>query len=433
MSDRPNVLLVAIDTLRADHVSCYGYQKRTTPRLDELARDGALFETCIAPGVPTHPSYTTIFTGVHPLRHKIVCHAGSVALSDSIRTLPELMRALGYVTAAVDNLAVEAPWFLRGYEHYIHSGGITVISRGIKVTGRVVTEKAATFLRQWRDGAYGDRPFFLFVHYWDPHAPYLPPEDLIKEFYEGPGPKLEPMLKRTRWGRLLLRGWLGDLIKRGRDDKNYVDASYDAEIRYADAMLGELLDLLRDMGEYDSTLIIVTADHGESMGENQVFYDHHGLYEWDVHVPLIMRLPGVLPRGARVGGLVTHEDVLPTVLEAIGAEPPPDVDGTSLVRLAGGRAAAREFVVCVENTRMTKRAIRTSRWKLIETMRPDIYGRPAGHIELYDLRRGEGENLVDESPDVARELLYELETWYRAKLAGTPDPLATQEISLPVS
>jgi len=432
MPNHVNVLLIAIDTLRADHMSCYSYRKRTTPYIDEIVKEGVIFETCIAPGIPTHPGYTTIMTGVHPLTHQIVCHAGKVALRPDIKTLPEILRIQGYITAAVDNLALAAPWFLRGYEYYFYSGGITVISKGVKVTGRVVTEKALAFLNTWKRGTFGDRPFFLFVHYWDPHTPYLPPSELIEKFYNGRGVPLKPLLEQTKWGRHILKHWLRELIEKGHDDKNYIDASYDAEVCYADVNVSKLVYSLKDIGEYDNTLIVITSDHGEGLGENKVYYDHHGLYEWDIRVPLIMRLPDKFPKGVEVKGIVTHEDIVPTILDLVGIKLKYSFDGKSLLPLVKGEEKGKEFVVCVENTRMTKRAIRTEEWKLIQTLRPDIYGNPAGHVELYDLKVGEHENLASENLDLVKDLLFAMEAWYREKLNGRPDPLATQEISLPL-
>lgn len=423
-----------MDTLRADHLSCYGYCKKTSPAIDELAESGVLFENAIAPGIPTHPAYTTIFTGLHPLEHKIVCHAGNEALSPAVKTIAQRLRELGYVTAAVDNLvATGAPWFMRGFELYIYSGGITVISKGAKVTGEIVTEKAIGVLRAWKSGLLGSKPLFLFVHYWDPHAPYLPPSGFWEEFYSGGGTRLTPLLEKTKWGRYILRGWIREVIARDRDEKEYVDALYDGEIRYVDYCISKLLKELKTLDIYESTAVILTADHGEGLGDNDVYYDHHGLYDWDVRVPLIISYPQQLSGGKCVSELVTHEDILPTLLELAGSKLSERVgESNSLVELIDGNNWSRDFVVCVENTRMTKRAIRTREWKLIETLRPDIYGRPAGFLELYDLKRGEEVNLAEEHRDVAKDLLLRLEVWYRKKLGPEPDPLSVQQISLPI-
>ena len=173
----------------------------------------------------------------------------------------------------------------------------------------------------------------------------------------------------------------------------------------------------------------MTADHGEGLGENRVYYDHHGLYEWDVHIPLILYHPAALSGGKRVKSMVTHMEIAPTVLELAGVK---ELGGRSLLAVADGEEEGYRFVVCVENTRMTKRAIRTARWKLIQTLRPDPYSRPAGYLELYDLEKGEEENLAETERDVAEELLMVMEKWYRSALGEKGDPLMLQPISMPI-
>ncbi len=437
-----NVILIAIDTLRASHLSCYGYEKSTSPNIDKLASEGVLFSNCFAPAIPTHPAFTTILTGVHPLTHRIVCHAGKVDLSPFIPLVTEILRDRGYVTAAVDNLVrtgrfARAGWFARGYDYYLNPGGITVISKGVKVNADKVNSLATWFL-DWFHERHGDKRFFLFLHYWDPHAPYLPPEEYIDRFYKGDPTEgdLEGRLKKTLWGReACLKGWLGRLIReKGIRDKAYVDASYDAEIAYVDERVGQLLRKLEELGIEDDTLVILTSDHGEGLGDNDVYYDHHGLYDWDIRVPLIMRFPQRLPKGARVDALVQQTDIVPTILEIAGIPIPEYISGRSLLSIFDKEWRGYSAIYTMENTRMTKRAIRTRRWKLIEAIRPDIYGRPAGHLELYDLSKDpeEKENLTDTDEDLALSLLGRLEKWYRATLKGKGDPLIEQEISLPL-
>mgnify|MGYP000397906295 CR=1 FL=1 len=432
--ERLNILLIAIDTLRADHVSCYGYSKNTTPTLDELANEGVIFENAIAPGIPTHPGFTTIFTGMHPIEHKIVCHAGKEMLSWNLSLLPEILHHHGYLTAAVDNLVLtKGLWFIRGFDIYILSGGITVLSKGAKITGEIVTQKAVRFLKAWKAGLYENKPFFLFIHYWDPHTPYLPPEGFRERFYKKGGTKLTPLLMKSRWGRFILRSrWIQGLISEGHDEKEYIDSLYDEEVLYSDWCLSRLINELKELDIYDNTLIIVTSDHGEGLGENGIYYDHHGLYDWDIRVPLILSNPEILPHRKRIKYIVTQEDITPTILDILKIKPPYKLDGQSLIPLIERSEKGRDFVVCVENTRMTKRAIRTNKWKLIETLRPDIYGNPAGYLELYDLEKGETKNLIDEEKEIAKELLFYMEKWYRSKLKENPDPLLTQPISLPV-
>ena len=434
-STNANVILIALDTLRADHMSCYGYEFETTPKIDEFARDGVLFEECFAPAIPTHPGYTTIFTGVNPLRHGIVCHMGNRILPDEIPLISEILSQKGFLTVAVDNLtATKAPWFSRGYEYYVFSGGITVISGGYKITGEIATEKALNFLDLWREGRFGRKPFFMFIHYWDPHAPYFPPPPFRGAFYRPCGERksIKALMMKTIWGRNLLKGWAGRVIEE-HDDKAYVDCLYDEEILYVDSQVSSIISWLKKNELYDESIILITADHGELLGEHDIFYDHHGLYEGDIHVPLIIKAPE-LPRNVRVKGFVTHEDIVPTILEMLGINVDAKLDGESLIEAAEKGESEREFVISLENTRMTKRAIRTKKWKLIQTMRPDVYGNPSGYLELYNLEKDpeEKENLADLEEDVLKDMLFKLECYYRGMLQENPDPLMTQPISMPI-
>lgn len=220
----------------------------------------------------------------------------------------------------------------------------------------------------------------------------------------------------------------------GVRDKSYIDASYDAEVAYVDEKIGELLNRIDELGLTDDTVVMLTADHGESLGEHEIYYDHHGLYEWDVRVPLIIKYPPRIPKGVRIKAMVSHMDIMPTLLELAGVPIPKEVSGSSLLALFDGKWDGYPALCMVENTRMTKRALRTERWKLIEALRPDIYGRPAGYIELYDLRKDpkETENIADLNEDLALQLLGRMEKLYRFITRGAGDPLIEQEISLPV-
>jgi len=435
-----NIILIAIDTLRADHLGCYGYHKNTSPNIDMLAKEGILFEKCFAVGIPTHPAFTTIMTGIHPLVHRIVCHSGKENLSPMISTLPELLKNQGYTTIAVDNLATaeriaRAGWFARGYDYYFSTGGITVISNGIKINGEIVNKKAFEAL-EFAVKKNSNKNFFMFIHYWDPHAPYLPPRNYIDKFYKGNSSEgdLEGTLNETLWGKLLLNGWIGELIRSGIRDKSYIDASYDAEIAYVDERIGELLNKIEELKLTDNTMIILTSDHGEGLGEHKIYYDHHGLYEWDVRVPLIIRHPPIIPKNIKIKSMVSHVDIAPTILELAGMSQPEKMTGNNLLKMLEGKWNGYSMLCMVENTRMTKRALRTEEWKLIETLRPDVYGKPAGYIELYNLEKDPEEkiNVADTNEDLALQLLGKLEKLYRSITKGESDPLVEQEISLPV-
>ncbi|NHV06221.1 MAG: sulfatase-like hydrolase/transferase, partial [Thaumarchaeota archaeon] len=179
-----NVVLVAFDTLRFDRVN-----QANMPSIHSLLRDSVFFTNHYSEAIPTHPSFTTIFTGISPLIHGIVCHAGLAQLrSYEVHTLPQLLNDAGYLTVATDNLAtrsgvVNAGWFAWGFDYYIDIGGLATISMGVKVNGEVVNTKvkeALDIINRNRD-----KPFFLFIHYWDPHTPYMPPRSYVERFYKG--------------------------------------------------------------------------------------------------------------------------------------------------------------------------------------------------------------------------------------------------------
>ncbi|GAC1404214.1 MAG: hypothetical protein NVSMB65_20520 [Chloroflexota bacterium] len=171
-----NIVLIALDTQRADHLGCYGYPRPTSPFLDSVARRGVLFERCYAPNIPTHPSFTTMLSGKEAITHDIVNIGGGVPLADGVRLLPEILREHGYATAAVDSMGRH---FTRGFDEYVtyawDRSNPTVLRKA-----ETVTEAALPVIDRLRAQP---RPFFLFLHYWDPHTPYLPPPPYRRRFY----------------------------------------------------------------------------------------------------------------------------------------------------------------------------------------------------------------------------------------------------------
>ena len=433
--DKFNVIYIAIDTLRADHLGCYGYARNTSPNIDRIAGEGVLFKNAFAPAIPTHPSYTTQFTGVYPTTHRVVCHGyPNIILDKNILLLQEILDRNGFTTIGVDNLATRTlgiTWFVRGFDYYIDISGKTVVSRGVKINASIVNEKVFYCLENI---CRFQQPFFLFIHYWDPHAPYIYHKDITEHFYDKKYRDNIDDLEKSPWGRLLLRGWVGKLREKGVRDRKYIEALYDGEIRYVDSAIKEVVNKLSELELYENTLLIITADHGEGMGEHGIYYDHHGLYDWDIHIPLIIRFPESLYRRKIVEKFVQHIDLVPTILDLLSIEIPKNVEGKSLIRIVEEDENGYDSIYSVENTRMTKRAIRTNRYKLIETLRPDFYGNPAGFLELYDLDKDplELNNIAEENIDLAYLLLGKMEKWFREKLNGRIDPLMEQDISLKV-
>jgi len=426
-----NIVFIVIDTLRASRLGCYGYSRPTSPALDRLAAQGARFARCFAPGIPTTPAHTTLYTGLHPLTHTIVSHGGKVDLDRKIPVLPELLQAAGYTTAAVDNLYDIKPWLARGYEFYINPSFRHKMR--LLVSCEEINARAIPWLRE-----HAHETFFLFLHYWEPHTPYMPPE-CYRTFYppdrdpfSPEHTSFEPIKRQPFWGMF------GDIWfkKLGPvTDAEYVASLYDAEIRHVDDGVAEILAALEETGLAEDTLVVLTGDHGESLYSHDIYFDHHGLYEDTIHVPLLLRHPSAIAPDTTLTPMVQHLDLAPTLLEAAGAPIPASMEGRSLWPLLTGQTGQGgwEQVICCECTWQAKWALRTETAKLILAREPDFHDMPMR--ELYDLAADpeEATNVIEERPQEAQAMEAELEAWIAASLARngrSEDPLRVQGITL---
>jgi len=427
MQAKPNIILISADSLRANHLGCYGYSLPTSPHIDAMACHGVLCENVFAPAIPTQPSHTTIFTGLHPLGHGVVAHGGKARLARGTTFLPEILLEEGYTTCAVDTLFRERIWFGRGYEYIIDPSLRHLFYAS--VTQEELNEAAIHWVRTVPNG----KPFFLFIHYWDVHYPYVPPERLRGLFYNGGNPTDPNNHALDQWwdhpvGAMARDTWLR--TEKGLvTDPNYVTALYDREIRYLDEGIAALEAALEQMGIADNTFVVLLADHGESMTEHRICYDHYGLYDCTVQVPLIARWPaGKLRARSRLAPMRQLSDVAPTLLDAAGAEIPEGLDGSSLLKQWKGEdePSGYERVIGLESTWQAKYYLRTKQHKFILARHPDLLGNP--DRELYDLEADpeENHNLVSEQPQLAAHLEKELEAWIAERLetAGrTQDPV----------
>lgn len=424
-----NVLLIVVDTLRADHLGCYGYARDTSPHIDALAAQGVVFDPLIAPAIPTHPSFVTINTGQYPITHGVVAHGGTRGVSRSAPWLPSLMQKAGYTTCAMDNLGEWRYGFSQGYEFYIDPTRRRALS--INCDNREINRRAIPWLKQHA----GER-FFLFVHYWDPHTPYLPPRAYRSLFYQGnpcdPDNHSLDALMDHPLGRTWRETWLNTLGD-GITDAEYLKALYDAEIRYCDEGIGKLLRTLDALKLAGDTLVVLTSDHGELMYRHGIFFDHHGLYDGNLRVPLILRRPDLEP--GRIAHLVAHVDLAPTLLDLCDIPVPNAMEGVSLTPWLRGETTApvRDFVVSQECTWQMKWAIRTRTHKFILAREEDFYHTPLR--ELYDLNADPDElhNVAPHDPETARALEQQLETWIADRMRRnglSEDPLVAHGITL---
>ena len=426
MQAKPNIILISADSLRANHLGCYGYGLPTSPNIDAFAAQGALFEKTFAPGIPTQPSHTTIFTGQHPVTHGVVAHGGKAKLGRGTPFLSEILLNEGYTTCAVDTLFRERIWFGRGWEYIIDPSLHHLFYAS--VTQEELNDRAIHWMKTVPKG-----PFFMFIHYWDVHYPYTPPDRMRGLFYKGGNPTDPDNHALDEWwdhpvGAMARDTWLrtaNGLIT----DPNYVTALYDREIRYLDEGIAALSDALEKQGLAENTMVVLLADHGESMTDHRIFYDHYGLHDCCVQVPTIIRWPaGNLKPGTRFAPFRQLSDIAPTLLEAAGSELPEDLDGKSFLPQLVGREEPSGYdqVVGLESTWQSKYYLRNSRYKFILARYPDLLGNP--DRELFDLQAdpGEDRNIAAEQPQLAAEMEKELEAWIAAKMeaAGrTEDPV----------
>lgn len=423
-----NIVLLVIDSLRADRLSLYGYPRPTTPFLDSLGRQGAWFENFFTVGTPTLPACTSLLSGLFPLSHRVLMRKGGEDLSPGAPWLPEMLRTRGYTTLAIDNLVTRKPWFARGFDRYLN-----LRVQGDEYFSAFEFNAAA---RPWI-AARGRQPFFLYMRYGDTHTPYIAPPGYSRLFH-----KNDPRRERRRTLRSLLRGpfrnymvtqcvpgkWVspaGD----SESDLEWCRAQYDAEVRAADDGVAELLAMLQYLGVADDTAIIVLGDHGESLGEHDIYFDHHGLYECTIRPPLIVRWPG-LPQAGRISPTAQTPDIPVTILDLLGIPAPSPMEGQSLAPLIAGTDRAwqpYQQVVACESTWMFKWAWRKHHYKLIVAREPDLYGKPP--VELYNLADDPSEtrNLAANEPEIREAMRGEFEGWLAQRLRETGhacDPIA---------
>ncbi|HSV73016.1 MAG TPA: sulfatase [Chthonomonadales bacterium] len=421
---RPNILLLGIDSLRADHMSCYGYHRLTTPHMDRFAQGGTLFENAISPHIPTTSGYGSMLTGTDCFTNQVVALRHRGPLRPEVRTLPEILRENGYTTTCVGFTGNPAS---RGFDKYIDyagwGGGEDGRSPKAENLNREAVPEIARLCAQ-------EQPWLLLLRHMDPHTPYLPPAPYERMFYHGE--ECDPN-NRSMDGVMSFRpfcDYFAAWMPPGISDKEYVIAQYDGAVAYMDACIQTLFTALETRGVLDDTIVVITSDHGETLHDHECWYDHHGIYDTVLHVPLILRYPKAVPAGRRVAGHNQHKDLLPTLLELCGVpEGDAPIDGKCLLPMARGEVTSHETETYItECTWMRKHGWRTPEWKLIVALEPDFHFKP--EVELYNLVRDpdENANLAEELPDVVAYLKGRMDQWIakRERETGLPNPMHTQ-------
>ena len=421
---RPNIVLLGVDSLLADHMSCYGYHRQTTPHIDRFAEGGALFEKTYSAHIPTTSAYASMLTGLDAFGTQVVALRHKGGLREDVQTLPEILREHGYATTSVGFAGNPSS---RGFDKYIEYPSWGSWNEGRSPKAQELNNVAIPELDRL---AKRRGPFFLFLRHMDPHAPYLPPEPYERMFYHGDecDPKNRSMdpVKAFKPFCDFFAQWMPP----GITDKDYVIAQYDGAVAYMDACIQTIFIALEAHGIMDETIVILNGDHGETLYDHECWFDHHGLYDVTLHVPLIIRYPGRIPAGSRISGYNQHKDLVPTILDLAEIDTGIDFDGDSLMSLINGTVSSFdsfEFYI-TECTWMRKHGWRTPQWKLMVALEPDFHFKPP--VELYNLVEDpdENQNLADALPDVVSLLKRRMNSWIRKRVqeTGKRNPMLTQ-------
>jgi len=448
LPDGPNVVLLVIDSLRPDHLSCYGYSKQTSPNIDNLAHNSVVFEDAISPSAWTRPVFASILTGTYPSKNGV--YSGFVGKSssrtqyvDRFPTIMEILRPYGYRSFGVtDSFLVNLfpPEFDRFIGLNFPSAAKMMVLENRAALRKFIdllwqrksvlnlSSSGASFLKNmtaktWVDGNYARGPFFMLIHH-SVHWPFEPPDPFYSSF-------LDESLKRQVGS---IRRDVYELIAQ-QDLSRHTEvlkALYDAQIAWVDACVADLLDHLKSLGIFENTLVVITADHGELLGEHGLLFHQFVLYEPLIKVPFIVKFPDLYNNGKRYSGLVQTVDILPTVLDYLKLEwrdVSRELQGKSLLKLVE-KEDEREFTIS-ERSDWSPRfsakriaeleqkypkfdwekyvheivAIRTKDYKYIWSSE--------GRDELYDLAHDpeETNNTISNQTEKARELRDKMESW----------------------
>jgi arylsulfatase A-like enzyme len=376
ISRRPkirNVVLISMDTTRSDHLSCYGVYKNVTPNIDALAQEGALFKHMYSPVPLTLPSHSSMLTGLHPPRHGVHDNL-KYQLNDSNLTLAEILKEKGFATGAVISAFILDSRFGldQGFDDYDDEFEETLDSHISQRRGSESTEHAISWIDKNKDN-----PFFLFLHYYDPHMPYDPPEPF----------------------------------------KSMIIHPYFAEIAYTDHCIGQVIDRLKSLGLYESTLIVVTADHGEMFGEHEEQTHGYYIYNGNIKVPLIIKTPG-FNKAKIIEDFAGTVDIVPTICSLLGIDIPEEVQGKDLSPYfqENRRPSVIEPSLYSESMLPTKYGgnsllgLIAGGYKYIQTTRPELYdliNDPKESVNLLEDQSQRGRIMQDQLKQILEESVLE--------------------------
>jgi arylsulfatase A-like enzyme len=447
------ILYIDIDTLRADHLGCYGYHRDTSPNIDAIAKDGTIFSQCYASDVPCLPSRAALFTGRFGIHTGIVGHGGTAAdmrltgldrgFDDARKSLhwPSILRGSQYYPVTITPYAERhsAYWFYAGWKEIYNPG-----MRGLEIVDQVYP-----YAEKWlNENAERDR-WFLHINTWDPHTPYRTPMSFENPFEKDRAPSwiTQDIINEHRksygwhsakdlWGfgfpiekrrsKHFPRAGITE-IKNIADFNKWIDG-YDVGIRYADEMVGKIVNILKEHNIYDDTLIIVSSDHGESQGELNVYGDHATACHVVNRIPMIVKWPGKKWK-KEYDSLIYQFDIAATIIEGIGKKVPDSWDGKSFYKkIENNEKFGRDYLILSQNALSCQRTVRFDEWTLIRTYHTGFKNYPEIMLFNYKEDFHMTNNLAETRPDIVGRGLKMLDEWHKEMMRTSTtdvDPMWT--------
>jgi choline-sulfatase len=449
------VIYIDIDSCRPDHLGCYGYPRPTSPTIDTLAAEGARFTNCFASDNPCLPSRAALFSGRLGINNGVTCHngpasqmryAGSGHAHDATRALwMRYLQLADWETIGLSGFGQRhiAWWFYAGFTQNFGNQ----LPGGSESADEVANKAIA-----WLDANGTSDNWFMHVNFWDVHTPYRAPEEYVARMRGQPTPP-HPTAEEIAWdaehiyGPRTARAWWCDQSGFRNDQRGatagmpaegpdtwerylaFLDG-YDAGIAYVDDQVARLLQTLDRLGVRDETAIVISADHGESIGELGMYFEHGNCCEGTTKVPLIIHWPGRFAGGQVVDDLIYQLDLPPSLLELLGFEPPANWDGRSFApALTGGDYTPRDHLVLGTGIFSFQRAVRTQQYRLIRTIHSGLY--PYDPLYLFDIEADPNQrrNIVAERPEVVAALDHLMLEWlweHTTGPGGVTDPFQEQ-------
>ncbi|GIP02429.1 MULTISPECIES: sulfatase [Paenibacillus] len=442
------VLLLDLDSTRPDHLGCYGYHRNTSPNIDRIAAEGVRFDNYYTSDAPCFPSRTALMTGKFGIHNGVVGHGGSAAdvrhegitrdFRDKLasESFPAIFRRAGMKTALISPFGERhSAWtFYAGFNEMYNTG------KG----GLESAEEVSPVVLDWLDRNADEDNWMLYVNFWDPHTPYRAPQSLGNPFEHDPLPEWlsedvlqEHQKKVGPHGVNEINMYNSDVspdyprhpgeIRTMEDLRTMVDG-YDCGIRHMDEHIGAIFELLESKGVMDDLIVIITADHGENMGELGIYGEHGTADQGTCRIPMIIRGPGIM-QGISDRNLHYHLDLLPTMAEYMNVAPARSWDGVSYAEtLRSGRESGREYLVVSQCAHVCQRSVRFGDWLYIRTYHDGFHlfdKEMLFHIteDVY-----EQHNQASQRPDLCREAVYLLNEWHDHMMSTMPfdvDPLWT--------